>query len=95
MAVAVEEDVVGLNVAMHDAAGVDIDQGAGQFGHPEPNGVLGKGLARDVEAQIAAVHQVDHQVPARTVTSSLLWLFGETYRYSMSWKLYRRLQRKG
>lgn len=65
MAVGVEQHVVRLDVSVHDALLVDVAHGASQLGHPEPHGLLGEGLSRDVEAQVAAVHEVDYDVSGR------------------------------
>ena len=95
VAFGVEQNVVRLQVSVHDALLVYIPQCACQFGHPEANGILSHGLSRDMESQIAAVHKVLHNVPscpsAVAPDRRRMW----THRYSMSWKLYRRLRRKG
>lgn len=46
----IKQDIVGLDIAVHDALPVDVAQGTTQLGDPEADGVLGEGLARDVEA---------------------------------------------
>jgi len=56
VAVGVEEDIVGFYVAVDDILVVDVLQGAAELGYPEANGVLGKSLAGNVKAQVAAGH---------------------------------------
>lgn len=62
VAVRVEQDVVRLDVPVDDALLVDVAHGAAELGHPEAHGLFCKGLAGDVEAQVAAVHEVDDDV---------------------------------
>lgn len=62
VAVRVEQDVVGLDVAVDDVLFVDVAESAAQLGDPEANRVLGKGFSRDVEAEVTARHQVDDNV---------------------------------
>ena len=69
--VRVEQDVVGLDVAVDDALLVAVADGAAQLGHPEADGVLCKGFAGDVEAQVAAVHEVDDNVEVLDVLEAV------------------------
>ena len=62
MPIRVEQHVIRLDVAMHDILPMDITQSATQLGHPEANRLFGEGFSRDVEAQIAACHQIDDNV---------------------------------
>lgn len=52
----IQQDVIRLDVAVHNALPVDVAQSTAELRDPEADGVLGEGLARDVEAQIAAIH---------------------------------------
>ena len=105
----VQEHVVWLHIPMDDPLRVDVLDGASQFGDPESYRVLGKGLSGDVEAKVTAIHEIHHNVAGSAVVrpSAVGCLerdlapvgrfeggFG-TYRYSMSWKLYRKLHRNG
>jgi len=65
VAVRVEKHIVGLDIPVHDALLVYVAHGAAELRHPELHGILGEGLSRDVEAQVAAVHEVDHDIAAQ------------------------------
>lgn len=56
MALRIQQDVIRLYVPVHDPLLVYISDGAPQLSYPKPDGLLGEGLTRDVEAEIAAVH---------------------------------------
>ena len=71
MAVRVKEDVVRFDVAVDNALLVDIAHSAAQLGDPEAHGLLGEGLARDVEAQVAAVHEVDDDIEVLDVLEAV------------------------
>ena len=97
MSVGVKEHIIRLHVAVDDAQLVDVLQGTSQLGYPEPHSIFGEGFPRDVESQVSAAHEVDNQVPVAPVSlarkfSTGLWF---PYMYSMSWKLYRKLQING
>ena len=49
---------------MHNALLVDVAHGTPKLGHPEPHGLLCERLSRDVESQVAAVHEIDHNISA-------------------------------
>jgi hypothetical protein len=87
VAVRVEQDVVGLDVSVDDALLVDVSHGASELGHPEAHRLLGKCFSRDVESQIAAIHEVDDNVSVGVSVMRVGGLGGIRYRYSMSWKL--------
>lgn len=96
VALGVEQDVVRLHIPMYNTLLVDIPQGTGQFSHPEPYGFFRECLSRDMESQITTVHQVYHDVPGFPISQpAISWAREMAYRYSISWKLYRKLQRKG
>ena len=59
----IEQNIVRLDVSVHDTLFVDVSQGAAQLGHPEPHRFFGEALASNVEAQISTVHQVNDDVP--------------------------------
>lgn len=94
MSVSVEEHIVRLHIAVDDALPVDVFQGAAEFRYPKPDCLFSEGFPRDVKSQIAAAHKVNYQVPAPV---SLVRTPPEivAYMYSMSWKLYRKLQING
>jgi hypothetical protein len=93
-AIRIQQHVVRLDISVHDALLVYVPHCATKLRHPKAHGLLGERLPRDVEAQVAAIHQIDYYVSA-PVSSCLPGSCDVAYRYSMSWKLYRRLQRKG
>jgi hypothetical protein len=75
VAVRVEQHVVRLDVPVHDALLVDVAHGASKLGHPEAHCLFCERLSRDVESQVAAVHEIDYNVsalvsPAKTAFSS-------------------------
>jgi hypothetical protein len=47
---------------MDDALGVDISQGTTQLGDPKSNRFLREAFSGDVEPQITAVHEIDHDI---------------------------------
>lgn len=63
MAVRIEQYVVRLDVPVHNALLVDVAHGASKLGHPETHCLLCECLSRDVESQVATVHEVDDNVP--------------------------------
>ena len=63
MATLVQQHVVRLDVAVHDALLVDVSKGATELGHPEPYRFLGEGFARDMEAEVPTVHEIHDDVP--------------------------------
>ena len=63
MALGIQQNIVRLDITMDDALAVDVAQRAAQLGDPEANGLFGEGLAGDVEAQVAAAHEIDDQIP--------------------------------
>lgn len=97
MALGVEQHVVGLHVAVYDTLGMDVSQGTAQLGNPEANGILREGLPRNMESEIAAIHEIDHNVSSRESAEAETGTgrVSRTHMYSMSWKLYRRLHRNG
>ena len=64
MALGIQQHVVWLDVPVHDALLVDVAHGASKLGHPEPYCLLRERLSRDVESQVAAVHEIDYNVSA-------------------------------
>jgi hypothetical protein len=56
MAVRVQQNVIRLDISVHDALLVDVAHGTPKLGHPEPHSLLCKSLSRDVEPQVTAVH---------------------------------------
>ena len=99
VAIRVQKHVVRLDVAVDDALAVDIPQCTTELRDPKADCLLSESFPRYVKSQVAAVHQVDHQIPVGShqhpVANSLTSNFGKTNMYSTSWKLYRRLQMKG
>ncbi len=91
VAVRVEQDVVRFDISVHDALLVDVAHGAPKLGHPEPYCLFCKSLARDVESQITAVHEIDYDIAGQgqfsAVREGVVMVVSWTYRYSMSWKL--------
>lgn len=49
VAIGIQEDVVGLHIAMYNALAVDISQSAAQLSYPEAHGILCESLSGDVE----------------------------------------------
>jgi len=62
MALHIEEDVVWLDVSMHDALAVYISQSTSQLRHPKSYCIFRKGLPMDMESKISAGHQVHDEV---------------------------------
>lgn len=62
MAVRVQQHIVGLDVPVDNALLVDVAHGTPELGHPETHGLFCKCLSRNVESQIAAVHEIDYDV---------------------------------
>lgn len=60
----IQQDIVRLDVPVHNSLPVYVAQRAAQLGNPETDGFFGKGLAGNVEAEVTAVHQVYYYVPA-------------------------------
>lgn len=61
--IGIEEHVIWFDIAVYDALSVNVSEGAAELGDPKPHCVLGKGLSGNVKSQIAAAHQINHQVP--------------------------------
>lgn len=58
----IQENVIRLDIAMNDTLRVNIPQGATHLSNPEPDGLLRKTFSRDMESQVTAVHQIDHDI---------------------------------
>lgn len=71
MAIRVEQHVVGLDVTVDDVLLVDVAKSAAQLRDPEANGLLGKGLSRDVEAQVSTRHKIDDNVQVLDVLEAV------------------------
>ena len=69
MTVCVEENVVGLDIAVDDALAVNIPQRAAELGNPEANILLCESLSRNVKSEIAAAHEINHKVPVTQVSA--------------------------
>lgn len=65
MSFRIEKHIVRFYVAMNYSLLVDIVQRAAELGDPKPHRIFSEGLAVDVEAEITAIHEVDHQVAVR------------------------------
>jgi hypothetical protein len=63
VALGVKKHVVGLDVPVHNALPVDVADRAAKLGYPEAHCFFCERLPRDVEAKIAAIHQIHHNVP--------------------------------
>jgi hypothetical protein len=72
MAILVKQHVVWLDVTVHDALGMYVSQRTSQLRYPEAHCIFREGLARNVEAQISARHEVHDQVPASGQSDSPL-----------------------
>lgn len=95
VAIGVEQYVIGLDVAMNDVLAVYVSQSASKLGNPESNSLFGEGLSRNVEPQVSTSHQIDHKVPIIACEPKSEMCRRRAYMYSMSWKLYLKLQMKG
>lgn len=62
MSLRVQEDVIRLEVSMYDPLRMDVSQCTSQFGNPEPHCFLGEAFPRDMESQIAAIHEIHNDV---------------------------------
>jgi hypothetical protein len=95
MPVGIKEHVVRLYVTVDDTLPMDVPQRTPELGDPKPDRLLGECFPRDVKPQISAAHEVNDQVPVSVsrVRGSSPGPFA--YMYSMSWKLYRKLQMNG
>jgi hypothetical protein len=73
VAISVEEDVVGLDVPMDDPLAVQVLDGRRELGDPVAHDALGKGLglAVEVEAKVAAHHQVQYVEAVLSVLESV------------------------
>lgn len=60
VALGIEQDVVGLDIAMHYALAVYVAQRAANLGDPETNGILGKRLSCNVKSQVTTIHKIHH-----------------------------------
>ena len=69
MAVRVEENIIGLDVSVNDALLVNIPQSTTELGNPKANSLFRKCLSGDVESEIAAAHEIDHEVPVTQVSA--------------------------
>jgi hypothetical protein len=72
---------------VYDALLMYVSHRAAQLRYPEAHGFFCEGLPRDVEPQIAAIHQIDHYVSALVSTVPVPASCDTAYKYSMSWKL--------
>jgi hypothetical protein len=72
---------------VHDALLVYVPHRAAQLRDPEADGFFCEGFPRDVEPQIAAIHQINHYVSALISTVPVSMSCDAAYKYSMSWKL--------
>jgi hypothetical protein len=91
----IQQHIIRLDVSMYNALVMYISQCASQLGNPEFHRVFGKGLSRDMKSQVAASHQVHYNIPRQLLA---LWHSPRNaiaHIYSMSWKLYRKLQMNG
>jgi hypothetical protein len=93
--IGVEQYVVRFDIAVDDVLAVYISQSASKLGNPKPNSLFGESLSRDVEPQISTSHQIDHKVPIIECEPRSGMCRRRAYMYSMSWKLYLKLQMKG
>lgn len=91
----IQENVIRLDIAMNDTLRVNIPQGATHLSNPELDGLLRKTFSRDMESQVTAVHQINHDIASQISTAQRKERPFVTHMYSISWKLYRKLQRKG
>ena len=64
VSVRVQQHVVRLNVPMHDALLVNVAHRTPKLGHPETHCLLRESFSRDVESQVAAIHEIDYNVSA-------------------------------
>jgi hypothetical protein len=63
MAVRVQQHIVRLDVTVYNALLMDIPHGASQLSYPKPHRLLCERLPGYVESEVAAIHQVYHDVP--------------------------------
>lgn len=58
----IQQHVIGLDITMDDALGVDVFQGTAEFRGPESHCFLGETFAGNVESKIATIHEIDNDV---------------------------------
>ncbi|KAL8791695.1 MAG: hypothetical protein Q9195_005702 [Heterodermia aff. obscurata] len=77
MAVRVQHDIVRLQIPVHNPLPVYIPQRAGELRHPKSDCIFCKSLSGNVEAQVAAIHQVNDEDGPNVPASAALELYFE------------------
>ena len=56
MTLRVEQNIVWFHVSVYNALSVNVSKRTAQLCHPEPDGIVGEGLSRDMKSKITAIH---------------------------------------
>jgi hypothetical protein len=63
MALRIQKNIVRLDISVYNTLLMYVSQRTSQFSDPEADSFFGEGLSLNMESEVAAVHQVHHNVP--------------------------------